>query len=954
MNPPPDDGRPAALDDLVFRYLEDLESTDSDPDDLLDEFCAEQPQYDTELRRAIAQLRASGLMPTNESAFPEEIGEFRLVRRLGSGGMGVVYLAEQPSLGRKVALKLVRPEQLYFGRARGRFRREVESAARLAHPGISQVYMSGEEGGVPYFAQEYIPGAALDAVLRAIPNKTAEGLRGSDLADALATCVDSSDAEKIGGEIFEGSWEQVCLRIARSVASALEHAHERGVLHRDVKPSNLILSTEGRVVLVDFGLANLSDANALTRTGAQLGSLPYMSPEQVEGRAEDIGPASDVYGLGVTLYELMTLRAPFGGQSSDQLRNQILEANALPPRAYNPNLGVDAQTVCQCAMDPEFGRRYSSAAALLADLDAVLAGETPKARPLGSGARMTRWALRHPAAAIAILLGMILVIGGPTAWGIMQTTHASNMKLAAQREARASLAAEQHFEMVLETLDSMMRRVGDSNLAELPGMTADRLSAIEGVLETYAVLQSMRPDDVLLAEYHTWAHHLRGTTLFDMSRFDESIQAFDDGLARIEPTLEVEDERRANRIWEKGALLIQRARTRARINDSLQASSDGARGIELLEQSLALDSSSRGRQGDLVIAFLNLGSAHRHGDNLEACAEMLKRARAVVESWEPGLALEEQQRRAHVQLLTEEARLATLRQDLRSALENYEEAVRAIDEELRLVPNEAHWCSTLVTTLLPLVDTHDARGELEAQLPLLDRAIREARKLVERYPHRVLYRSDLLSALGRQAHVSRKLGDFPASRDRLLQIAREWSARLALEPSNSHVRAMTASAWVNAANVVMMSDDLGPDRYEDSLRLLDRSSEALQHLETSLPLATGKVHLLYNRAVCFAKLDRIDETYECITTLESREELTVRDLRFLADMWNEWFLAVERRDLPGDPELADSGRARTLDYLEQAVAAGYADSLELSTTPALDSLRDEPRFHALLASLQDE
>jgi serine/threonine-protein kinase len=191
--------------------------------------------------------------------------------------MGVVYLANQESLGREVALKLIKPEYLYFPEARERFQREIDVVARLQHPGIVPLYTVGEESGIPYLAMQRVEGLSLEDLLGTMREKRPEEISGEDIARALIGDAERSVEQRAA---FEMSWVEFCLRLVNQVADALHHAHRRGVLHRDIKPSNIMVTPNGRALLLDFGLASTRGTTKITRTNAQMGSVPYLSPEQ--------------------------------------------------------------------------------------------------------------------------------------------------------------------------------------------------------------------------------------------------------------------------------------------------------------------------------------------------------------------------------------------------------------------------------------------------------------------------------------------------------------------------------------------------------------------------------------------------------------------------------------------------------------------------------------------------
>lgn len=433
------------VDELLLNALESMTSGDAA---VVERLCAEHPELADELRERVQVLRDMQLLPSDAAAmaFPERLGEFRLVRRLGGGGMGVVYEALQEPLGRKVALKLIRPEHLYFERSRERFRRETEAVARLAHPGIVTIHTVGEAQGAPYFAMELIEGATLEHVLEQVAGLAPAALLGSDLRAAVLSLASADDAAE--GEspdaLFQGTWFEACARIALRVSEALAHAHGRGVLHRDIKPSNIAVTPHGRVVLFDFGLAALDENLRMTSEGTTLGSVLYMAPEQLAGRSAEIDARTDVYALGVTLYELLALESPFARADSLQTRNAILEGRPAPLRARCAAVPRDLEVVCLHAMQHERERRYPTMDAFAADLRNVLAGRPISVRPPSAAYRTRRWIARRPALSAAIALGVLLVTVLPSALYLQQRAHSGVLEAAldAEREARARARLE--------------------------------------------------------------------------------------------------------------------------------------------------------------------------------------------------------------------------------------------------------------------------------------------------------------------------------------------------------------------------------------------------------------------------------------------------------------------------------------------------------------------------------
>jgi hypothetical protein len=465
------------LEELVYRGLERAASGGPEA---LDALLAEHPERAAEVRQRLDALRRAGLVGEGAARErPERLGDFRLLEPLGGGGMGLVYRALQESLGREVALKLIRPEQLYFPGARERFEREVAIVARLSHPGIVPVYSVGEDDGVPYFAMECVEGCTLADALAALEGRAPARLTGADLAGAVCAASGVAPPAELV-PLYRGSWVDTALRVMRQVAEALEHAHSLGVLHRDLKPSNVMLTPGGRVMLLDFGLSASGGTSSLTRSGAQLGSLPYLPPERVaEGAPFD--RRSDVYGLGATLYELLSLELPFQGKSEPELMSAIAAAQPTSVRALNKAVPWDAETVCQVAMERDPARRYAGAGAFARDLTNVLERRPIAARRTSLVLRARRRVQRHPGWAAAGLLAFV----APTVFAVQQWRSAQREVRANVRLSRESALAAEFLGKSLDAIQEVLVMLGHDETRDVPLFARKREELLERALELY-------------------------------------------------------------------------------------------------------------------------------------------------------------------------------------------------------------------------------------------------------------------------------------------------------------------------------------------------------------------------------------------------------------------------------------------------------------------------------------
>jgi serine/threonine protein kinase len=420
-----------------------------------------------------------------------EFGGYCVAREIGRGGMGVVYEAVHLALGRRVALKVLPVAGPNAGERLERFLREARTAAGLHHTNIVPVFDVGRVDGTAYYAMQFIDGTPLDAVLRR-PRPPASPapapLAGPPTAsaapadvtrtaspDPAATRVRPPDTPAPGLPAAPPAMPEppeltprFVADVGAQAADGLGYAHDRGVVHRDVKPSNLIRDAAGVVWITDFGLARRLDDASLTRTGQLLGTPRYMSPEQAEASARPIDHRTDVYSLGATLYELLTRRPAFDGKTPQEVVGQILTREPVAPRRLDASIPRDLETVVMKAMAKRPADRYASAHELGADLRRFLAGEPVSARRISPVGRAWRWARRNPA--VASLLGAVLVVfaagAGVSAYYARQAELRAkdaddNATLAGQKEALARTLA-----------DLAGRREAEANTERLKTLTA--------------------------------------------------------------------------------------------------------------------------------------------------------------------------------------------------------------------------------------------------------------------------------------------------------------------------------------------------------------------------------------------------------------------------------------------------------------------------------------------------
>ncbi len=484
-------------------------------------FLARYPEIASELGDCLdgLLLLQSGPFPWSTPSKPDgkapwaQLGDYRILREVGRGGMGVVYEALQVSLDRRVALKVLPPAA--SNESRQRFQVEAQAAAHLHHPHIVPIFSVGTDLGVDYYAMQFIEGRTLSGIIddlrrqndstqvyvkstKATKTTNTPGTQTLPPSDATpgkgsstSTLTSLSDPSHRGRPFFRS-----VARLGLQAAEALDHAHALGVLHRDVKPSNLMVDLYGDLWVTDFGLARFRDDVSLTQTGDIVGTLRYMSPEQALGRRVLIDQRVDLYSLGATLYELATLKPVFDGHDRQELLAKISVEEPIPPRKVNAAIPRDLETILLKAMSKDVGKRYTTARDLADDLRRFLDDHPIKARRPTALDHTAKWARRHRTSLSAMLIAFVAAtsVGSVLLWRErQQTLHAlDELKEGRKRERDAMRFVFRVSDGIMMQAMSTLAASDPSKGDEPDGFYRNALGAYQQIAEQYRSSPDMR------------------------------------------------------------------------------------------------------------------------------------------------------------------------------------------------------------------------------------------------------------------------------------------------------------------------------------------------------------------------------------------------------------------------------------------------------------------------------
>lgn len=487
-----DEEQQSRLTKLLDEYLVGLENGESLD---ADEIVRQNPDLGPVFHAYLEKLRAlygvaAGMQPTLDApAVPlpadKQLGDFLLHHEIGRGGMGVVYEASQQSLDRRVAIKLLPLASMLDSTQIARFKNEAHAAGLLQHPHIVPIHSVGSHQGVHYYAMQFIDGIALDAWVR----ERREEKMAAQSADGSKERSIESRSES--AEQRRETWKQV-IQWGIDIADALHVAHENGVVHRDVKPSNLMLDRSGKIWVTDFGLARCQTEMSLTRSGDVIGTMRYMSPEQSRGQSALIDGRADEYSLAATLYECLTLRYAHEGEDAATILKKIDNEEVIPLHLLRPDLPRDLGTVISKAMSKNREDRYETAKEFAEDMKRVLLGEPTIARPPSVADRLVRLASKHRR--VAFVAALIVTLG-------LVGSAIANAKLAAAKivSDENAMRATRGESLAREALDRMGTRIAEL-LVDVPGADPVRRLLLMEMLDYYERFAAEIKNDPTLRE----------------------------------------------------------------------------------------------------------------------------------------------------------------------------------------------------------------------------------------------------------------------------------------------------------------------------------------------------------------------------------------------------------------------------------------------------------------------
>lgn len=877
------------------------------------------------------------------------LGDFQLVREIGRGGMGVVYEARQLSLGRRVALKVLPFAAVLDAKQIARFKNEAQAAAQLHHPHIVPVFAVGAERGVHYYAMQFIDGQPLDRAIAELRKKSP----GRDDKPSPDDPGDSSDGRSVAEAAPEWAGRSTCrpllterpqsrrqyvrtaVRLGIQAAEALQAAHEYGVVHRDVKPSNLLLDGDGKLWVTDFGLARCGSNTTLTKTGDVVGTLRYMSPEQASGQSALVDQRTDVYSLGATLYELLTLRAAFPGTDGPALLRQIEQQDPVRLRHGRPEISADLETVVLKAMAKRREDRYPSAQHFADDLRRVLEGKPTLAKPPGTVQRVQSWARRHRRLAATLAAVCLLAVTGLAA----STFFISREKSRAEQNLAV---AEANFRQARGAVDQFGARLAE-RLADIPGAEHVRRELLEDTLAYYRGFIEQAGKDPQLRADLAMTYTKVGSIAGEIGSTAEAIAAYRNAEAIFVKLAgggpEAAGHRRHLALCRNNLGLLLR-----RSGEIDEARRVHRAAIRLQEQLVADFPDQAMHRADLALSHTNLGLLHSEtGEN-----------QAAERSFTEAIRLQNQLRHAApdepeplVPLAASYNNLNALfvdREPFRAA-RYCEQAVSLLQDASAARPDVLEYRSDLASTYTNLGAAQSRAGQFPQAVASYERAIEIQLELVQTVPARTSYRRDLAVSYNNLGMTHTDMLQAADAEQAFRQALALQERLVAQHPGDVGLHSSLGGIYNNLGIVLEETQRAGLAA-EAYRKAVEHQQVAHARAATVARYRTFLSKHYYNYARVLRELGAADQAARLAL---QRRELWPDDPQRLMSVAEELALASRLlADRDGMEMSCRQAADHAVETLRQAVAAGLELPPDFNHNETFAALRERPDFVELV------
>jgi serine/threonine protein kinase len=950
---------PDSVESLLGQILDEFlerQGRGEQPD--VEEYAERYPLLATVLRQMLPALRlmqgpagdlaAAADLSAPPGYVPGYLGDYHLLREVGRGGMGVVYEAEQVSLSRKVALKVLPFAAAMDPKQLQRFKNEAQAAAQLHHQHIVPVYGVGCERGVHYYAMQYIEGHTLAATIRGL-RREGEGIHmvgsqdvptGSHSLLALAPeATPPVGVLSTDGPTKQPGYVRSAAQLGVQAAEALEHAHQMGIVHRDIKPANLLVDVRDNVWITDFGLARFHSDAGLTLSGDLLGTLRYMSPEQALAKHGLVDHRTDIYSLGATLYELLTLQSACPGEDRPEVLRQIERDDPRPLRSLNPAVPVDLETIVLKALAKDLDARYGTAQELADDLRRFLEDKPIQAKRPTPWQRARKWVRRHQAvvvmAGVATVMVLLTVIVALVV-GILQ------VKAEQERTAFQRQRAEESYRLAREALAECVKRITDD-----PRLTAGELEDLRRVVwqaetlffQKFVELHGDEPD----------FQEERGNTYLELGNVTAKLGTRMDAIAAYQEALRiftdlVRDHREVSRYR---ALL---ARSHCKLGVMYRGIGRRAEAVQAYQEALALqkvlvadDPFHSQYQYDLAFTYGNLAVAYQEMailDQEPGRREEAEKAYLDVVALGRNLIHDHPAHPQYTVLLANSyTNLGLVYLDTKRSREAEQVLLAALSLRQELVnayPRNPDSRRQLAVTYNTLGELYNVTRRPTEERQAYTDGLGHLEALVREHPSVADYATDLGAYQVNLGNLDRDQGRRPSALEWYGKAIKTLEDVLRREANHARARRFLGNAYGGQSDVL---NDV--NRHDEALHALDR---AVQFSSEDQVRDARRLE----RAKTLAKLKRHAEaTAEAMDLLKTRKNDAKALVNFAGLFSLAWSAA---RD--DDPRLAEEYAAKALAMLHEAVAQGYKDAAGLTAHGDFDAMRQRPDFQQFVSDLQ--